>query len=102
VEISVAKAPSQDHPKSARCHIRVVPRLARTAEKSESTVAVGWMIKSNQIVTMFCCQSGRKSKNVLTASAITTKRPEPKHKNSAQTALKLHYETKIHFTIRVF
>jgi hypothetical protein len=48
-------------------------------QRNGNRSAVGLMIKCNTTVTFFDCQFARKSKNVLTASAIATKRPEAKH-----------------------
>jgi hypothetical protein len=59
--------------------VTVVPLPGAHAAKWEPAAAVGLMTKCNKTVTFFDCQFERKFKNVLTASAITTKRPEPIH-----------------------
>jgi hypothetical protein len=67
--------------------------------KWQPAAAVALMRKSDKTVTNFGRRFARKSKKKLTRFAITVKRP--KQKNSVQTTVKLHYETKIHFTMRV-
>jgi hypothetical protein len=57
--------------------------MSYSDSKSEPTVAVGLMTKSNETVTIPGCQFGRKFKNVLTAFAITIKRGEQNTKTSA-------------------
>src|SRR5215471_1414152 len=69
---------------------------ART-ENSDRSLPCGG--ESNKTVTIFGCRFARKSKKKLTRFAITIKRPNTKTQFKP---LKLHYETKIHFTIRVF
>ena len=59
--------------------VTIVSSPGAHAAKWEPAVAVGLMTKCNKTVTFLDCQFARKSKNVLTASAITTKRPKAKH-----------------------